>query len=269
MDTSLLFFWSTPERAVPLACILGLILGSFYNVCIERYLADEPFFSLRSHCRFCKEKLLWSELIPVVSYLFLGGRCGHCGKPIGRRYPITELLSGIISGLLAWRFGLSPAFWVYLFFTGLLIVASGIDWQSLILPDFLTLGGTFLAMPAAVYVLGLNWPATLLGAGLGGGSFFLILFLFKWIRRMDGMGLGDVKLMLLLGALCGPLALPLITFTAAASGLAVTLAHMCFQKRPLHSFREVPVPFGPFLSLGALVHILAGREILFWWLYLL
>lgn len=268
MDTLLSLFWSAPERAVPLACVFGLILGSFYTVCIERYLADEPFFSLRSHCGLCKEKLRWSELIPVFSYLFLSGRCGHCGKPIGLRYPVTELISGTVSGLLAWRFGLGSMFWIYLFFSGLLIVASGIDWQSLILPDFLTLGGTLLAMPAAVYVLGLNWPATLLGAGLGGGSFFLILFLFKWIRRMDGMGLGDVKLMLLLGALCGPLALPLITFTAAASGLAVTLTRMWLQKRSLRSFREVPVPFGPFLSLGALVHILAGREILFWWLHL-
>ena len=199
------------------------------------------------------------------SYLLLRGQCARCHKPIHIRYPLVELLSGLTSGLLAWRFGPTLAFPVYLVFTGMLIVASGIDLECFILPDGITLGGTVLAVPAAIFALGMDWTDALLGGLVGGGTFLAVLLVFKRLRGVDGMGFGDVKLMLMLGVLCGPLGLPLITLVAGVSALAAFLLIACLMPREA-PLREMPIPFGPFLSLGAFVHILAGQEILDWWI---
>ena len=140
---------------IPAATLLGLLLGSCYNVCIHRYVSGESILFPPSHCPHCKQRLRFWELIPVLSYLLLRGQCARCHKPIHIRYPLVELLSGLTSGLLAWRFGPTLAFPVYLVFTGMLIVASGIDLECFILPDGITLGGTVLAVPAAVFALGI------------------------------------------------------------------------------------------------------------------
>ena len=249
-----------PEMFIPAATLLGLLLGSFYNVCIHRYVSGESILFPPSHCPHCNQRLRFWELIPVLSYLLLRGQCARCHKPIHIRYPLVELLSGLTSGLLAWRFGPTLAFPVYLVFTGMLIVASGIDLECFILPDGITLGGTVLAVPAAIFALGMDWTDALLGGLVGGGTFLAVLLVFKRLRGVDGMGFGDVKLMLMLGVLCGPLGLPLITLVAGVSALAAFLLIACLMPR------EVPIPFGPFLSLGAFVHILAGQEILDWWI---
>ena len=113
------------------AAILGLILGSFYNVCIFRYISGESVVFPPSHCPHCLHRLAWYELLPVVSYLCLRGRCSYCGVRISLQYPLIELLSGAVAGALAWRFGLGPAFVVHLAAAGVLIVASGIDAKKL------------------------------------------------------------------------------------------------------------------------------------------
>ena len=151
-----------PEMFIPAATLLGLLLGSFYNVCIHRYVSGESILFPPSHCPHCNQRLRFWELIPVLSYLLLRGQCARCHKPIHIRYPLVELLSGLTSGLLAWRFGPTLAFPVYLVFTGMLIVASGIDLECFILPDGITLGGTVLAVPAAIFAL---FSAALWAAG--------------------------------------------------------------------------------------------------------
>ena len=254
-----------PEMFIPAATLLGLLLGSFYNVCIHRYVSGESILFPPSHCPHCLHRLAWYELFPVVSYLCLRGRCSYCGVRISLQYPLVELLSGAVAGLLAWRFGPTLAFPVYLVFTGMLIVASGIDLECFILPDGITLGGTVLAVPAAIFALGMDWTDALLGGLVGGGTFLAVLLVFKRLRGVDGMGFGDVKLMLMLGVLCGPLGLPLITLVAGVSALAAFLLIACLMPREA-PLREMPIPFGPFLSLGAFVHILAGQEILDWWI---
>ena len=254
-----------PELVIPAATLLGLLLGSFYNVCIYRYGTGESIVFPPSHCPHCKQKLRFWELIPVISYLLLRGQCARCHQPISIRYPLVELLSGLTSALLAWRFGATPDFLVYFVFTGMLIVGSGIDLDSFILPDGITLGGTALAIPAAIFILKTPWTDVLLGALLGGGTFLAVLLVFKYLRGVDGMGLGDVKLMLMLGALCGPLGLPLITLVAGISALIAFLVIACCLPRKAH-LREIPIPFGPFLSLGAFVQILAGPQIIDWWI---
>lgn len=253
-----------PQIFIPLATVLGLLLGSFYNVCIHRYITGESILFPPSHCPHCRRRLRFWELVPVLSYLALRGQCARCRQPIHIRYPLVELLSGLAAGILAWRYGPTPPFVVYLVFTGLLIVASGIDLDCFILPDAITLGGTALAVPAAIWGLGMDWADVLLGAALGGGTFFAVLVAFRRLRGVDGMGLGDVKLMLMLGALCGPIGLPLVTLVAGVSALIafVFIAVLSPREAPL---REMPIPFGPFLSLGAFVQIVAGPQILDWW----
>ena len=254
-----------PELFIPAATMLGLLLGSFYNVCIHRYLTGESILFPPSHCPHCKQRLRFWELVPVLSYLLLGGKCARCRNPIHIRYPLVELLSGLTAGLLEWRYGPGIEFPVYLVFTGLLIVASCIDLECFILPDGITLGGALLAVPAAVFALGMHWSDVLLGAALGGGTFLAVLLVFRHLRGVDGMGLGDVKLMLMLGALCGPMALPLVTLVAGIAALVAFVIIACIAPREA-PLRETPIPFGPFLSLGAFVHILAGSEILDWWI---
>ena len=231
---------------IPAATLLGLLLGSFYNVCIHRYVSGESILFPPSHCPHCNQRLRFWELIPVLSYLLLRGQCARCHKPIHIRYPLVELLSGLTSGLLAWRFGPTLAFPVYLVFTGMLIVASGIDLECFILPDGITLGGTVLAVPAAIFALGMDWTDALLG-GLVGGGRSSPYFVFKRLRGVDGMGFGDVKLMLMLGVLCGPLGLPLITLVAGVSALAAFLLIACLMPREA-PLREMPIPAGPFLE---------------------
>ena len=232
------------------AAILGLILGSFYNVCINRYVSGESILFPPSHCPYCLHWLKWYELIPLVSYLCLRGRCSYCGVRISLKYHLIELLSGAVAGALAWRFGLGPDFAVYLTAAGVLIVASGIDARIGILPDVLLLPATLIAIPAGA-LLGHGWLATLSGCLLGGGSFWLLSVLYRRFRGRDGLGLGDAKLMALLGALAGPLALPSIVLIASLSALA-------FSLMARHTASD-SLPFGPWLSAGFFLHTLLPR----------
>ena len=236
------------------AAILGLILGSFYNVCIFRYISGESVVFPPSHCPHCLHQLKWYELIPVVSYLCLRGRCSYCGVWISLQYPLIELLSGVVAGALAWRFGLGPSFAVYLIAAGVLIVASGIDARIGILPDVLLLPATLIAIPAGALPLGHGWLTTLSGCLLGGGSFWLLSVLYRRFRGRDGLGLGDAKLMALLGALAGPLALPSIMFMGALLALTFVL----ISRHP----PKTPLPFGPWLSISFFLHTLLPRIIL-------
>ena len=236
------------------AAILGLILGSFYNVCIFRYISGESVVFPPSHCPHCLHRLKWYELIPVVSYLCLRGRCSYCGVWISLQYPLIELLSGVVAGALAWRFGLGPSFAVYLIAAGVLIVASGIDARIGILPDVLLLPATLIAIPAGALPLAHAWLTTLSGCLLGGGSFWLLSVLYRRFRGRDGLGLGDAKLMALLGALAGPLALPSIMFMGALLALTFVLISRHLPKTPL--------PFGPWLSISFFLHTLLPRIIL-------
>ena len=233
------------------AAILGLILGSFYNVCIFRYVSGDSVVSPPSHCPHCLHRLAWYELIPVVSYFCLWGRCSYCGVRISPQYPLVELLSGAVAGALAWRFGLGPALVVHLVAASVLIVVSGIDARIGILPDVLLLPATLLAIPTGALILGHGWLATLSGCLLGGGSFWLLAALYRRFRGRDGLGLGDAKLMALLGALSGPSALPSIIFMGALLALTFSLVTRRVASEPL--------PFGPWLSAGFFLHSLLPR----------
>jgi len=244
--------------------VLGLVLGSFYNVCIHRYLSGESIVSPGSHCPSCLRRLRWWENLPLVSYILLRGRCSGCGEGISPRYPAVELISGLWLLALYFEFGLGAAWAVYLVFGGLLIVLSFIDLESFVLPDVLVLPGAVGAFACAGLVLEQGWLDSLIGALTGAGAFLLLQKGYKFLKGVEGLGSGDIKLMLLLGALVGWRLLPLMVFLSAVSGLAVSLLYIL---RPGGRGMQTAIPFGPFLSLGAMLTILWGPEIWQWYLY--
>lgn len=245
-----------------IALIAGLCLGSFYNVCIHRYLTGDSIIRPGSHCPGCGHSLSWWENIPLLSYLLLRGRCRACESRISPVYPAVEAISGVLALLLALKFGLGPVWLIYMFFTGLLIIASFIDLKIYILPDIITLPGAGLAL-AASFILPLPWLDAFLGAIIGAGFFLLLQWAYKILKKVEGLGTGDVKLMLMLGALVGWQGLPILVFAAALLGLAASLFYL---KTSGTNTMQTPIPFGPFLALGVIIYILAGETIWMWYL---
>ncbi len=240
------------------ALVLGLCLGSFYNVCVHRYLVGQSVVSPGSHCPACGHVLSWWENIPVLSYILLGAKCRSCKGRIHWRYPAVELLSGILALLFAIKFGPTLQWAVYMAFLGIFLVASFIDLDSFILPDVLTWPAAALALSTPLY-LPVDWAETLLGSLCGAGIFLLLQQAYLRLRGLDALGTGDIKLMLSLGALVGLTRLPLMILLAALSALVVAVAYM---RRPDAQGMRTAVPFGPFLCLGAVLTLLWGDELL-------
>ncbi len=250
----------TPDAAFPLiAALLGLVLGSFYNVCIVRYDSGLSIQRPRSHCPRCGRTLGPLELVPVLSWVLLRGRCKGCGERISLRYPLVELLSGLWALLLAIQFGPSWYWLGHMVLGGMLLVASGIDLDYFILPDRLTLGGFPLALGFAALRPDLALSDAAWGAVAGAGAFKLIQLGYKALRGVDGLGTGDVKLMLLIGAWLGWQLVPMAVLAGSVAALPVGIVYTLRAKR---TGRPAIVPYGPFLSLGAMVCVLYGRELL-------
>ncbi|WP_291323250.1 A24 family peptidase [Desulfonatronospira sp.] len=244
------------------ALIAGLCLGSFYNVCIHRYLTGQSIVLPGSHCPGCGHVLSWWENIPLLSYIMLRGRCRSCRQGISTVYPLVESISGILALLLALKFGPGLEWLIYMLFFGMLITASFIDFKIFILPDIITLPGAGLAL-AASFILPIFWLDAFMGALLGAGLFWSLQWAYRIIKKIEGLGTGDIKLMLMLGALVGWQGLPIQIFFAALLGLAASLIYM---KRKPGSGMQTPIPFGPFLALGAVIYIFAGEAIWAWYL---
>ncbi len=235
-----------------LSFVIGACLGSFYNVCIQRYLSGESIIYPPSHCPRCGHKLSWKENIPIASFFLLKGKCAHCKEKISLLYPIVEIISALWAWSLAYRFGPSLQFLIYLLFGGLFIVMSFIDLQSYILPDIMTLPGAAMALISS-HFLGLSLQESLGGALVGAGIFLVIQKLYKKTRGIEGMGGGDIKLMLLIGALLGIYSIPFVVFFGALTGL---LASLIYLKKDSSQGMTTQIPFGPFLCLGAMTFIL-------------
>lgn len=247
-----------------LALVLGLCLGSFYNVCVHRYLAGQSVVRPGSHCPSCGHVLSWWENIPVLSYVLLGAKCHSCKGKIHWRYPAVELLSGILALLFAIKFGPTAQWLTYMVFLGIFLVAGFIDLDSFILPDILTYPAAILAMSTPLF-LPVDWFETVLGGLCGAGIFLALQQGYLRLRGIDALGTGDIKLMLSLGALVGLSQLPLMILLSALSALLVAVVYL---RRPDAQGMRTAVPFGPFLCLGAVMTLLWGDKILDWILLL-
>lgn len=264
--------------------LLGLCIGSFLNVVIHRLPQmmerawrlesaellgvtppELPALTLAkpaSRCPQCGHRIRWFENVPVLSWLLLRGRCSACKTPISPRYPLFEIATGLLFALLAWRFGAQPTALAWCAFVAVLLALSGIDWDTTLLPDSLTLPLLWAGLMAAALGWTLPLSTSVWGAVFGYLSLWSVYWLFKLTTGKEGMGAGDFKLLAALGAWLGwQMLLPIVlgaSLIGAVVGIAMKLGGA------LHEGRYVP--FGPFLAGAGLVVLYAGSERVMGWL---
>jgi len=242
---------------------LGAAMGSFANVLIYRLPMGLSIVSPGSRCPSCSAQIRWFDNIPIVSYFILGGRCRVCKTTISPRYPLVEALSGLLFAAVVFRVGIQPATAALALFAWALVVITFIDLDHRIIPDVISLPGTMLGL-AFSFVPGFPRPVdSAVGVAIGAGFLFLVLYAYEKIMGEEGMGLGDVKLLAMIGAFLGWQALPVTILVSSLTGSLVGVGYALIKGE---SVRKFPVPFGPFLALGAIVHLFFGVEIIQWYL---
>jgi len=245
------------------AAVLGLELGGLATIFIQRWIDEVPILKPgRSRCPSCEARLGWMDTIPVLSYLFLKGRCRYCETRIGPQYLMVEASCFAWSLALAHLYGPSLAWGIYLILGCMLIAGSFIDFETMLLPDRITLGGSAIALAACFVLDQPGWQDGVLGAVTGGGLFWVLHLAYRLLRGGEGLGLGDVKLMIMIGAMVGFSGLPLTILGASATS---AVGVFVFLLRPGNEGKKTLIPFGPFLSLGCMIYILYGEQILRWW----
>ena len=274
----LLFLW---------AIVLGLIIGSFLNVVIHRLpimlqrqwheqcsewliinssvsitksKKNNPLYNLAfpySHCPQCLHSLRWFENIPLVSFIYQHRCCRHCGGKISWRYPLVELATALMSGLIVYHFGFTLQGGMGLIFIWLLIPLAIIDLEHQLLPDNLTLLLLWLGLLRSLYEPTLSPSAAIVGAIVGYLFLWLIYWLVKILTAKEGMGYGDFKLLAALGSWLGWSMLPLVVLIASLTG-AITGIILITKGRD----RQQPIPFGPFLAGAGAISFLWGKELM-------
>jgi leader peptidase (prepilin peptidase)/N-methyltransferase len=279
--TSLQLLQAYPALFIAVVTLLGLLMGSFLNVVIYRLplmlerawrkecseflglesngAATETFNLILpgSRCPHCKTSVKTYQNIPVASYLFLKGRCAACKAPISLRYPLVEAFTGLVSALVAWRFGYGYETLFALLLTWSLIALSGIDFDHQLLPDSISLPMLWLGLLLSLSGLFADSSASIIGAAAGYLSLWAVYQLFKLMTGKEGMGYGDFKLLALLGAWLGWQFLPLIIMLSSLVGAAVGITMVVAAKRD----SSVPIPFGPYLAAAGWIALLFGKEL--------
>ncbi len=260
---------------------LGLLIGSFLNVCIARIPNDESIIHPRSHCPHCDHFIAWYDNIPVLSFLFLRGKCRSCHEKISFRYPLIEILTGILALLCVLKFssvaqisgsGFAPAlfqyshleaaaFWFFLFLCPLLVI-SWIDYDTFYIPDILSLPFLILGLLTRWIVLAPHFSTSVfmdsvLGVFVGGGSLWLVNKTYELIRKQEGIGGGDIKLLGMIGAFLGWKSILWILMLSSFLGSLIGIFLMLFKRLGFKS----EIPFGPFLSIAAVLQLFYGPQI--------
>jgi len=260
------------SSALPLSIAafwLGACIGSFLNVCIHRLPAEESVVRPRSRCPTCGTPIAWYDNVPVLSWLWLGARCRACGATISARYPLVEAATGGLAVLALLRFGATPQALVAFAFTAALLLVTVIDLDHRFIPDEVSLSGIVVGL-AASFLPGAPAPLdAVAGALLGGGVLWAVAWSYERLTRVEGMGLGDVKLLAMMGAFLGWQAIPAIlivsSVTGSLAGALLILVHGRRRTRRVaarlgigavlpylrRAARRTEIPFGPFLALGA------------------
>jgi leader peptidase (prepilin peptidase) / N-methyltransferase len=247
--------------SIVFAFLFGLAVGSFLNVCIYRIPIKKSIVSPPSSCPKCGAAIRFYDNIPVLSYVLLLGRCRHCRTPISFRYPLVELITGLLSAALFIRFGLALTTVFLFLFTAALIAIAFIDLQHKIIPDVISLPGILLGLVFSFFPsAGISPLEALIGVVGGGGFLFLVGTAFEKVTGREGMGGGDVKLLAMIGAWMGWKALPFIILISALSGAVIGGVSLAVSGQGVRS----RIPFGPFLALGALVFLFFGDDIVLW-----
>jgi leader peptidase (prepilin peptidase) / N-methyltransferase len=280
LDSITHLFQSQPFLFIIYTAFFGLFIGSFLNVVILRLpvmlhrswetqclelQGQEPSkhtekFNLvvpRSRCPKCNHQISAYENIPVLSYLIQRGHCKHCNNKISPRYPSIELLTALLSGIVAWHYGFSWEVVFALLLTWALISLSFIDIDHQILPDDITLPFLWLGLGLSLFGIFTEVHSSIIGAMAGYLSLWLVYQLFKLITGKEGMGYGDFKLLALFGAWFGWQILPLTILLSSFVGAVIGISMIVFMGRD----RQIPIPFGPYLALAGWIAMMWGDDI--------
>ncbi len=276
------FLATSPAIVLTLAGLLGLIAGSFLNVVVHRLpkmmerewrsqcaeildseAKPEPqqAYNLvvpRSRCPECDHPITALENVPVLSYVALRGRCSDCGWRIPLRYPLIELLTGLLSVLVVWRFGVTIGAAGALLLTWALIALSAIDFDTQYLPDSITLPFLWLGLAFNVPGIYTTTQSSVIGAIAGYLALWSVYHLFRLVTGKEGMGYGDFKLLALFGAWLGWTAVPLIVLLSSFVGAVIGIALIGLRGHD----KNIPIPFGPYLAIAGWIALMWGDQLL-------
>lgn len=264
--------------------ILGLVVGSFLNVCIYRIPRGESVVFPNSHCTQCGKNIPAYDNIPLLAFLWLGGKCRFCKKAISIQYPLVELLTGLIFLACALKWDFSSPTYVNALFLSLIVVLIFVDYHHQILPNVITIPGTLVGIvlsflqaqefyedsislnlasilnasnPAGI----LPWIGSIVGAIIAAGTLFLVAFLYQVLRRRQGLGMGDVKMMALVGAFLGWRLAFFTIFVGSFAGSILGLLLILFRGKTL----QTKLAFGTFLGMGSLLAVFFGYAVISWY----
>ena len=249
---------------VALAAAFGLAIGSFLNVCIHRLPRGESVVSPGSHCPACGSAIRWFDNLPVLSYLILGGKCRACGARFSARYLIVELVTAAVFAVSAAVFEPGLLLAVRLVFAAMLVALFFIDLEHQLLPDAITLPGVVIGVAASTWA-GPGLLSSVAGAALGAAILLAIRWGWKRITGVDGMGLGDVKMLAMVGAFLGWQQVWLVLFLASLTGAVVGVSIAVTGRGSMKS----RLPFGTFLAVAALIASAWGDHVISWYVGLI
>ena len=247
-----------------LGAAIGLCIGSFLNVVIYRVPIGQSIVTPPSRCRKCGYQLQWYDNIPVLSWLFLRGRCRKCGVGVSMQYPIVELITGALFVLVIWMTPPGPLLATRLILVCILIALFGIDLEHQILPNVITLPGIAIGVLLSL-IAPPGWKDALVGVLLGGGVLYAIAGAYYLWRREEGMGMGDVKMLAMIGAFLGWKAVLVTLVLSSFAGAIIGVALMAAQRGTM----KFALPFGTFLAIGAVVSMFVGEPLVAWYAGLL
>ncbi len=245
-----------------LSIILGGIWGSFANVCIHRLPKEQSVVKGRSYCPSCKKEIKWFDNIPIISFIFLGGKCRNCKKKIKLTYFIVEILSIFNFFVIYYFFGLTITTLLLMILSIFFIIIFFIDLKHYIIPNVLTFPLMFIGFiksfdPNLDQTIFPNYINSLIGGIFGYSIIWLIVFVYKKVRKKEGMGLGDAKLLGAIGFWFGWISIPFTIFLSSFAALVIVIPSILNKSRNMTS----QIPFGPYIIIGCIIYVVFANEI--------
>ncbi|MBI5642965.1 MAG: prepilin peptidase [Deltaproteobacteria bacterium] len=249
------------DMLIILPFIFGAVVGSFLNVCIYRIPLGISVVSPPSRCPSCGTSIPFYYNVPIFGYVILRGRCASCKTPLSVKYPLVEALTGALAALLFLKYQITPALFIYFAFLSALVVVTFIDLKYQIIPDVISLPGVIIGLLLS-YFLPVGIIDSLIGILLGGGTLFGIAAAYLLLAKTEGMGGGDIKLLAMIGAFLGWKGVIVTLLLGSFMGAFIGMGYILFAGKG----SRFPIPFGPFLACGALVHLFFGDALINWYI---
>ena len=245
--------------------LIGVCLGSFFNVCIYRIPNKKSIVNPPSHCYNCKTRLKPLDLVPILSWSLLRGKCRHCGQKISLRYTLVELLTGILFVLVYSIYGLKIVSLYYIVLISLLVIISFIDLDHYIIHDEIIIFGVLVSTTFNILGLGISLKESLLGGLICGGGMLVLIYLTDFITKKEVMGGGDIKLFFMIGLFLGvKLGILTILLSAYIGSIYGVITMVCSKIKK--KVVNLMLPYGPFISMSALISILYSTSIISWYI---